>query len=41
VRLLRAFGYRSIERFHMNEGHSSLLTWSSWMNQRGKQAGQT
>jgi len=26
VRLLRAFGYRSIERFHMNEGHSSLLT---------------
>ncbi len=25
VRLLRALGYDSIERFHMNEGHSSLL----------------
>jgi len=25
VRMLRALGYRSIERFHMNEGHSSLL----------------
>ena len=25
VRLLRALGYNSIERFHMNEGHSSLL----------------
>ena len=24
--MLRALGYRSIERFHMNEGHSSLLT---------------
>jgi len=27
VRMLRALGYHRIERFHMNEGHSSLLTW--------------
>ncbi len=26
VRMLRALGYRQIERFHMNEGHASLLT---------------
>jgi len=26
VRMLRALGYDHIERFHMNEGHSSLLT---------------
>lgn len=26
VRILRALGYDRIERFHMNEGHSSLLT---------------
>jgi len=25
VRMLRALGYRDIERFHMNEGHASLL----------------
>jgi len=25
VRMLRAMGYQDIERFHMNEGHSSLL----------------
>ena len=25
VRMLRAFGYHGIERFHMNEGHASLL----------------
>ena len=25
VRVLRALGYNSIERFHMNEGHASLL----------------
>lgn len=25
VRMLRALGYKSIERFHMNEGHASLL----------------
>ena len=27
VRMLRALGYREIERFHMNEGHASLLTF--------------
>jgi len=26
VRMLRALGYQNIERFHLNEGHSSLLT---------------
>ena len=26
VRMLRAIGYVSIDRFHMNEGHASLLT---------------
>jgi starch phosphorylase len=26
VRMLRALGYQQLERFHMNEGHSSLLT---------------
>lgn len=26
VRALRALGYNTIERFHMNEGHASLLT---------------
>jgi starch phosphorylase len=26
VRMLRALGYRKIRRFHMNEGHASLLT---------------
>jgi len=26
IRMLRALGYDRIERFHMNEGHSSLLT---------------
>ena len=26
VRMLRALGYREIERFHLNEGHASLLT---------------
>ena len=26
VRILRALGYDNIERFHMNEGHASLLT---------------
>src|SRR5215470_16438137 len=25
IRLLRALGFREIERFHMNEGHSALL----------------
>ena len=26
VKMLRALGYNTIERFHMNEGHASLLT---------------
>ena len=26
VRMLRALGYEKLERFHMNEGHASLLT---------------
>jgi glycogen phosphorylase len=26
IRMLRALGYREIERFHMNEGHAALLT---------------
>src|SRR5580765_5522495 len=26
VRMLRALGYERIDRFHMNEGHASLLT---------------
>ncbi|NLW83856.1 MAG: alpha-glucan family phosphorylase [Phycisphaerae bacterium] len=26
VKMLRALGYNNIERFHMNEGHASLLT---------------
>jgi starch phosphorylase len=26
VRMLRALGYKGIQRFHMNEGHASLLT---------------
>ncbi len=26
IRMLRALGYQNIERFHMNEGHSSLMT---------------
>src|SRR5262245_15736954 len=27
LRMLRAIGFEEIERFHMNEGHSSLLTF--------------
>jgi starch phosphorylase len=26
VRMLRALGYRGVQKFHMNEGHASLLT---------------
>jgi len=26
IRILRALGYQGVERFHMNEGHASLLT---------------
>jgi starch phosphorylase len=31
VRMLRELGYESIDRFHMNEGHSSLLTFELLM----------
>ena len=27
IRMLRALGYKNIERFHMNEGHSSFVTF--------------
>lgn len=38
VRMLRALGYRSIERFHMNEGHASLLTLEL-LDEEAKRAG--
>jgi starch phosphorylase len=34
VRMLRALGHTSIERFHMNEGHSSLLVIELMAEQR-------
>jgi starch phosphorylase len=37
VRMLRALGYENIERFHMNEGHASLLTLEL-LDERAKQA---
>lgn len=40
VRMLRAIGFNTIERFHMNEGHSSLLTAEllrEHMDSHGKQ----
>jgi glycogen phosphorylase len=40
VRALRALGYQNIRRFHMNEGHSSLLTLEL-MHERARQAGAT
>ena len=33
VRMLRALGYQHIDRFHMNEGHSSLLVMELLMEQ--------
>jgi starch phosphorylase len=36
VRMLRALGYERIERFHMNEGHSSLLTLELLREEAGK-----
>jgi starch phosphorylase len=27
IRMLRQLGFQGIERYHMNEGHASLLTW--------------
>jgi len=38
VRMLRALGYDRIGRFHMNEGHSSLLTLEL-LNEEAKKAG--
>lgn len=38
VRMLRALGYEGIERFHMNEGHASLLTLEL-LNEEADKAG--
>jgi starch phosphorylase len=40
VRMLRALGYRDIERFHMNEGHASLLTLEL-LDEEAKRCGRT
>lgn len=40
VRMLRAIGYRAIERFHMNEGHASLLALEL-LDEEAKRAGRT
>jgi len=37
VRMLRALGYDAIERFHMNEGHASLLTLELLQEEARKQ----
>ncbi len=34
VRILRALGYQSLQRFHMNEGHAALLTLELLREQR-------
>lgn len=34
VRMLRALGYKAVERFHMNEGHAALLTLELLREQR-------
>src|SRR5579864_639006 len=36
VRMLRALGYETIDRFHMNEGHASLLTLELLQEEIGK-----
>ncbi|MCG2721845.1 MAG: alpha-glucan family phosphorylase [Thermodesulfovibrionales bacterium] len=36
VRMLRALGYENIKRFHMNEGHASLLALELLNEQAGK-----
>ncbi len=36
VRMLRALGYERIDRFHMNEGHASLLTLELLQEEAGK-----
>jgi len=38
--MLRAVGYDRIERFHMNEGHASLLTLEL-LDEEAKKSGQT
>jgi starch phosphorylase len=40
VRILRAIGYDNLERFHMNEGHASLLTLEL-LDEEAKRAGRT
>ena len=40
VKILRALGYEGIDRFHMNEGHSSLLT-IELLDETARQAGRT
>lgn len=40
VKILRALGYEGIDRFHMNEGHSSLLT-IKLLDETARQAGRT
>lgn len=38
IRMLRALGYRSVERYHLNEGHSALLTLEL-LAERAREAG--
>lgn len=38
VRMLRALGYQDVQRFHMNEGHASLLTLEL-LDEKAKEAG--
>jgi starch phosphorylase len=40
LRMLRALGFHKIQRFHMNEGHSSLLT-VELMEEEARSAGRT
>jgi len=40
VRMLRALGYHQIERFHMNEGHASLLVFEL-LEEEARRAGRT
>jgi starch phosphorylase len=40
VRMLRALGFQALERFHMNEGHASLLT-VELLSEEAQKAGRT
>jgi starch phosphorylase len=40
IRMLRALGYTHLDRFHMNEGHSSLLVLEL-LEERAREAGRT